>query len=54
MDMTTKRLKSLLYNAIGALEDLENWEREEVLKELGITAEEYWHIMYDDWDKAEN
>lgn len=44
--MTVERLRVSLYNAIGVLEDVERWCVEDILKELGMTAEEYWDIMY--------
>ena len=49
--MDSERLKVILYNAIVLLEEgfnpetLENYEREEILVELGMTKKEYDEIM---------
>ena len=49
--LDNERLKTLLGNAIVCLEDeygaWENWGKEELLEELGMTEEEYEKIMED-------
>ncbi len=42
--MDSERLKVILYNAIVLLEE-ENYEREEILVELGMTEKEYDEII---------
>ena len=42
--MASERLKVILYNAIVLLEE-ENYEREEILVELGMTEKEYDEII---------
>lgn len=46
--MTVGRLKTLLYNAITMLEDEERYDVDKIFQEVGITADEYWEIMYKD------
>lgn len=44
--MTNERLDILLYNAISMLEE-EGLEKDTILEELGMTADEYEEIMFD-------